>query len=163
MHRVIRDHLEAVLAETDHPVSAAGGGPAKLHLEQCAECRGEIEAMREHARLLRGMRGPQMEPRAGFYARVMERIENQGPASIWYVFSESPFARRIAFASMALAMAIGVYLYSSAPQETLMAQPAAPFISTTLPGEDQPGLDLTQPGGPDRNAVLVNLVTYREQ
>ncbi len=61
MHRVIQDHLEQVLAESHAPACAA-------HLDQCDECRGEVEAMRTQARLLRQLR-VEAEPRAGFYAR----------------------------------------------------------------------------------------------
>ena len=119
MHRVIRDHLEAVLAK------APGEGPTKQHLENCEDCRVELEQMRAQAALLRSLRqSEEMEPRAGFYARVMERIEAQGAVSIWNVFSESPFGRRIAVASMALALAIGAYLFTTEqrPQGTA-AQP----------------------------------------
>src|SRR5262249_19031023 len=106
MHRVIRDHLEEVLAPTP------GNGFATEHLNECEECREEVAAMREHAQLLQGLRAAEeIEPRAGFYARVMDRIEAQAPKSVWSVFSDSPFGRRIAVASMALALSIGVYLY----------------------------------------------------
>lgn len=155
MHRVIRDHLEEVLAE------APGNGPAKQHLNDCEECREEVSRMRQQARLLRTLCPPSdVEPRAGFYARVMERIETQGPGSIWSVFSDSPFGRRIAVASMALALAIGAYMFST-EQPQPASQPIE-FVSSTLAGEDQPGLDLTQ-RAPDRAAVLVDLVTYQEQ
>jgi len=161
MHRVIRDHLEEVLAQTP------GAGPAKQHLDDCEECRTEIVRMREHATLLRSLRPPQLnepvEPRAGFYARVMERIEAEGPVSIWNVFSESPFGRRIAVASMALALAVGVYLYTTEQSEPGGVNRPLEFVSGPLPGEDQPGLVLTSSGAPDRDSVLVNLVTYREQ
>ena len=83
MHRVIQDHLEQVLAESHAQA-------CDEHLDQCDECRGEIEAMRKQARLLRELR-VEAEPRAGFYARVMERIEAQRATSIWNVFSDSPF------------------------------------------------------------------------
>ena len=163
MHRVIRDHLEEVLADLP------GNDPARQHLDQCRECREEIGRMREHARLLRLLRPvDQMEPRVGFYARVIERIEAQGPASIWNVFSESPFGRRIAVASMALALVIGTYLFTAEQPEPGLARHPIEFVAGALPGEDQPGVnltgvDLTKAGAPDRDAVLVNLVTYREQ
>jgi len=155
MHRVIRDHLEQVLADS----AADSNRPAQEHLMECEECRGEIAAMREHALMLRTLRtADEIEPRPGFYARVMERIEAQGPVSIWNVFSESPFGRRIAVASMALAMAIGVYLFTAEQPDT-----GVPTHEIVFAGEDQPGLDMTNSGAPDRAAVLVNLVTYREQ
>jgi hypothetical protein len=151
MHRLIRDHLEEVLARPN------GSGPAAQHLEECAECRDEIAAMREHAAILQEFRAPEQEPHPGFYARVMERIETQGPGSIWNLFFESPFGRRIAFASMALAVLLGLFLVSS--EQFLPANEPV-----QLAGEDQPGTVLTPARGtPDRDAVLVNLVTYQEQ
>jgi predicted anti-sigma-YlaC factor YlaD len=153
MHRLIRDHLEEVLAA---PESTRSGG----HVEECEECRGELAAMREQAHMLRELR-TDVEPRAGFYARVMERIEAQTPASIWNVFSESAFGRRVAVASMAVALLLGVYLVASEPLQRHVTAVNHPM--QFLIGDDQPGLQLSSAGLPDRNAVLVNLVTYREQ
>jgi predicted anti-sigma-YlaC factor YlaD len=146
MHRLLRDRLEEVLADSGIDATA------KLHLDQCEECRGEIASMREHAEMLRGLRA-EAEPRPGFYARLIERIEFQRPVSIWKLFSDSPFGRRIAIASMALALLVGVYLVTS---DTVADQPIQ-----ILAGEDQPGLASAPPH--DADGVLVNLVTYREQ
>ncbi len=41
-----------------------------------------------------------MEPAAGFYARVMQRIEEKAQDSIWAVFVYSPFGKRLAFGSL---------------------------------------------------------------
>ena len=99
------------------------------------------------------------EPRPGFYARVIERIEAQGARSIWNLFFESAFGRRIAVAAMALALLLSVSLVTlERSVEPLVANQG----SALLPGEDQPGLVLTEAGA-DKDAVLVNLVTYREQ
>ena len=116
--------------------------------------------MREQAGALRELRA-EAEPRAGFYARVMERIEAQGPASIWNVFSESAFGRTVAVGSMALALLLGAYLITSDPVQSHSTAHNRPM--QILIGDDQPGLELTTTGPPDRDAVLVNLVTYREQ
>jgi predicted anti-sigma-YlaC factor YlaD len=155
MHRVIQDRLEDVLAESHVEACAA-------HLAECGECRNEVEAMRSQARLLRALKA-EAEPRPGFYARVMERIEAQGPRSIWNVFSDSPFGRRIAVASMALALLGGLYLVTSEQMadQNLTGRPKVQFLSEKL-GEGEPGM-ATATGRPDREAVLVNLVTYREQ
>ncbi len=117
MHRVIRDHLEEVLAGSGSGAvrrepSEPAGQDFQLHLQQCGECREEIEHMRETASALHQLRAD-VEPRAGFYARVMDRIEAQGPGSIWNVFSESAFGKRLAIASMALAVLFGAYLVTS--------------------------------------------------
>jgi anti-sigma factor RsiW len=157
MHRRVRDEIESVLAEAP----AVGGVRSRnqkteawlRHVEQCPECDAEIAAMREQAALLRALRSPgEVEPRAGFYARVRERIDGQNPVSIWNLFFDSVFARRVAMASAALALLIGMYLFS-----------VERLANRTVVVSGQPGWVLTGGEPPDPDAVLVNLVTYREQ
>jgi len=168
MHPVMRDQLEKALAGT--PDEAA-----RRHLAECPECRDEFEFMREHSQALRLLQAPvEIEPRAGFYARVMERIEAEG-ASIWDLFFESVFGRRIAIASLALALLFGVYLVSAEQSEdSVVATSDQPVeVMPASPGLDfgadlgmQPQVQSVGLGGmatPDRDSVLVNLVTYREQ
>ena len=157
MHRLIQDHLEEVLAESMGN-SATGEHKAALeHLDECAECRNEVAEMKAQSALLRCWRAPQikLEPAAGFYARVMERIEARGVQSIWQLFFDS-FGRRIAWTSMAVALLLGVLLagteFSPAPRPQ----------SVELVPAVQPELTLAA-GVPDSDTVLVNLVTYRGQ
>jgi hypothetical protein len=135
--------------------------------------------MREQANLLRELRAPadlESEPKPGFYARVLQRIEAEGPVSIWNLFIESTFGRRIAMASLALALLLGVYVVSSereAQDPIIAAQPAPAASERTLVmggviGEDAPGRVITQmdefaDGQASADAVLSNLVTYHEQ
>jgi hypothetical protein len=161
MHREIRDHIENVLA-----------GSEPEHLAGCQECRSEVQGMQEHTALLRELRAPEnfvAEPRAGFYARVMERIEAEGPISIWNLFIESAFGRRIAVASMALAILLGVYLVTSerSAQDPMIAVQEAqqPLI---VMGEDGPArvimqMEQSPEGQSSADAVLADLVTYQEQ
>jgi hypothetical protein len=169
MHREIRNHLEDAL---DRRVSASS---VSQHLEGCSDCNQEIGEMREHAAWLHELRAPaevELEPRPGFYARVLQRIEAEGPVSIWNLFIESAFGRRIVVASLALALLLGVYVVSSerAAQEPAVAAQQAPLPGPlTVMGEDAPGRVITQmdqsvgnnPSSAD--AVLANLVTYQEQ
>lgn len=118
MHREVLDQMENVLsAARTPPVYTAASASAWAHLAGCEACRGELAAMKAQAQGIRSLRTPKefedLEPRPGFYARVMERIEAEGPVSIWNLFMESPFGRRIAVASFALALLLGVYLISS--------------------------------------------------
>ena len=124
-----QDQIEKILAD-----SAKTPRFVAEHLEQCTECREEVAAMRQHSDMMHELRPPSgmtIEPRPGFYARVMERIEAEGPISIWNIFIESTFGRRIAYASVALALVLGVYLVSSERSEEpivseqTVGQPAA--------------------------------------
>jgi predicted anti-sigma-YlaC factor YlaD len=162
MHRIIRDHLEQVLAGP----GCTPEHPAGKHLAECEECREEVAAMREQAALLRQWRASEIEPRPGFYARVLERIEAQTPSSVFTLFFDSLFGRRIAMASLALALLLGVYVISSEQ----IPEPATfvSNVSSELP-QDLPDVfsDYSQPrlmtAAADQDAVLVNLVTYRER
>jgi hypothetical protein len=154
MHRLIQEHLEEVLAESNPD----GSNPAAQHLAECRECREEVSVLRGHAAMLRALRPPkttgdELAPRPGFYARVMERIEAQRPIDIWQLFFDSAFGRRLAVFSMALALIFSLYLVSS----ERLAQPV------TISVEDHPGMTLSKAGLPDKDTVLVDLVTYREQ
>jgi hypothetical protein len=185
MHRQVREHLEEVLTEPGSGVPAQGAQRSSCagdldtvgkHLAECHECSDEVRAMREQAALLRQLRahaskGPaeDLDPRPGFYARVMERIEAEGPGSIWSLFFDSVFGRRLAIASLALAVLLAVCLISaerfSGPDPEVASEAAGQVVpelrGQVVVGEDQPGVVLT--GAPDQDSVLVNLVTYREQ
>jgi predicted anti-sigma-YlaC factor YlaD len=169
MHREIRDHIEDVLRGGD---TLKG---AREHLAQCDECRTELRTMQEQTALIRELRAPadfaeDLHP--GFYARVMERIEAEGPISIWNLFIESAFGRRIALASLALALLIGVYVVSSerTVEDSTIALESQQSAKEQIfvAGEDAPAREITrvdqsQTDESSQDAVLANLVTYREQ
>jgi anti-sigma factor RsiW len=180
MHRIIQDHLEQVLAG----VGPDPGHPAGQHLAECEECRHAVADMREQAAMLRQWRVAnremgEVEPRPGFYARVMQRIEAQTPGSVYELFFDSVFGRRLAMAALALALLLGVYVVSSEQmaspvagggslQVTLVSDQALE-MPQDFPSALADGVfsDHAQPmlvtGTPDQGAVLLNLVTYREQ
>ena len=174
MHREIRHHIEDVLTGLQ-----AGSRDtlkdAREHLAQCDECRTEVQGMQEQTALIRELRVPDdfaADLRPGFYARVMERIEAEGPISIWNLFIESAFGRRIAVASLALALLIGVYVVTaerSVEDSTIALESQQATIEQTMvAGEDAPAREITrvdqsQTDESSQDAVLANLVTYREQ
>src|SRR5665213_1255347 len=174
MHRIIRDHLEQVLAGP----GSAPGHPAGKHLAECEECREAVAAMREQAAMLRQWRSPaaEMDLRPGFYARVLERIEAQTPSSVFALFFDSLFARRIAMASLALALLLGVYVISSEqmadpqvagvgalPHVTLVSDTVSEILQNLPDVFSDSGQPRLVTSAPDQDAVLMNLVTYREQ
>jgi hypothetical protein len=173
MHRLIQEHLEELLADY-----LSAKHPAVRHLAECGECREQVAAMRQQSAWLRRLRPPadDLEPRAGFYARVMERIEAQMPVSIWNVVFDSIAGRRIAMAAFALAVLMAVFLVTSEksaePQIAdgvtieMLGQPVATFVSDQDASFE---LACSHPNcpdlavAPDQDSVLVDLVTYREQ
>ena len=110
------------------------------------------------SRLFRGaLAAKDAEPSPGFYARVMTRIEERPDDSIWAALLEPAFGRRLAIACGTLALLLGSYIatteraeHPSAPSGVVMSQDGQ---STTFKTASAPG---------ERDAVLVNLVTYRD-
>lgn len=159
MHQPIRNHLEAYLSgsrgDSQHaPIPQE----FHTHLAACGSCAEQVQALANHSRLLRPIQQPAgLEVRPGFYARVMDRIEQQRrPDSFWSVFLEPTFGKRVAYACTALVLVLGTYLVSSEPGD----QTPAPVVivsqdqsSSALDGTVQPK---------DRDAVLVNLASFHE-
>ena len=144
MHQQIRHSLEDFLR------GKSQNADFQAHLGECAECAGEVRSLEEQSQLLRSLRSaPDIEPRAGFYARVLERIESQ-PASIWAVFLDRKFGFRLAVASAALIALLGTYLVTSEPSGPESAS-APVVVSTDIPRQQQ-----------QRDAVLVDLASYHQ-
>ncbi len=111
MHGSIRDRLEDLLSG-EQP--GAKDQDLQTHLAQCGECAAELAVMKRQAALLRTLRAPaEIEPAPGFYARVMQRIDERTRESIWSVLIDSRFGRRLAYASLGIAIMLGTYLFTS--------------------------------------------------
>ena len=162
MHGFIRDQLEDLLiADPRRPQAPAKNDnihEVERHLETCPECSSEFALIKAHSALLRTLRAPEQEPepRAGFYARVMQRIEERTKDSIWSVFVDSPFGKRLAFTSLAIAALLGGYVVTLEARdghlggENVVAQQIdaqAPCFGTQAQ---------------QRNAVLVNFESVQE-
>lgn len=150
MHQPVRDGIEAYLA---------GKPDAGLlsHLEACLECREMVTQLVSQSQLIRSLRCPDpLDPPPGFYARVMDRIDAEGGSSIWSVFLEPFFARRLMYASAVLTLLLGLFLFTS---------PKEDFSAHSMPEqflvEEAPAAQLVD-SEQDRNTVLVQLTTYQE-
>lgn len=169
MHRQIRDKLEDYL-RSEYPGSNDLGRsgsqlPAEFHahLGECGECAVELRSLEAQSQLLRSLRSPDnLEPRAGFYARVLERIEAQ-PASIWFILLDRRVGFRLAVASAALVALLGTYLVTSEPSGPEFA-PSTSVALTDTPRsspatmEQEDGVRQQR----QRDAVLVDLASYHQ-
>lgn len=157
MHRLIQDHLEELLAETSLPLNH----PASAHLRDCNECREVIEAMQAQNELLRAWSvasDSEVEPRPGFYARVLEQIGTQRPVSIWTLFTESLIGRRLATASVAAALALGLFVVGTEQGVTEEAR-ATEQLDPLYPAA---GFTDLMAANNTSGAVFMNLVSYKE-
>jgi hypothetical protein len=153
MHGSIRDRLEDLLAAEGF----AAKDPALIkHLSSCMECSSDLGAMREQSEALHVLRAPEdMEPTAGFYARVMQRIEERAKDSIWAGFVYSPFARRLTYASLAATLLLSSYVIS---EETRGGDLGGAGIVAQQFHHDPPVIGSLQQ---QRDAVLVNIAAHQ--
>jgi anti-sigma factor RsiW len=153
MHEPVIQHLEEYLHD--------GGRVAEVeaHLSKCDECRRELDAMRLQSALFRALRAPQeLEPPPNFYTKVMGRVESQTRPSVWGLFGESLFAKRLAYASATFLMLLGTVLATSTQEEDMAAYTTPELI---LAGEVQPEPVSMDPQK-DRDVILVKLATYQD-
>jgi anti-sigma factor RsiW len=153
MHDSVNDNLEDYLHGRGRTIEV------EQHLRNCESCRKEVEAMRRQSLLLKSLRAPaDVEPSAGFYARVMNRIETQNRPSVWSLFADSLFAKRLVYASATFLLLLGTFLVSSSSvDETYVASGPEAILA----GEELPE-PVTMDPGRDRDVVLVNLATYSD-
>jgi anti-sigma factor RsiW len=153
MHEPVKRRLEDYLS---------GRGPyaeVEAHLKSCRDCREELEAMQASAAFLQSLRTPEVEPSAGFYARVMNRVEAQVKSSVWSLFGESLFAKRLGYASATFLLLLGSLLFTSTEMEEPLA---AANPESIFSGEVHPVPVSMEDQQQGRDVVLVNLATYRD-
>jgi hypothetical protein len=108
MHGSVRDRLEDLLAARGR---VAKNEALTTHLSSCSECSSELASMKAQSELLQLLRPLEdVEPAPGFYSRVLQRIEERAKDSIWSVFIYSPVSRRLVYASLTVALMLGIYV-----------------------------------------------------
>jgi anti-sigma factor RsiW len=162
MHQPITDHLESYLRDSnDHRIPRE----FHAHLAGCRSCERDLRALSAQSLLLRAALAERaaeepVEPRPGFYARVLNRIEDQKVNSFWSGFLEPVLGRRLVYACGALVVVLGTYLVGTETQQNLNErnQNLDVVISQSQPSTAIDGA--VQPR--DRDAVLVNLASFHE-
>lgn len=154
MHGPIREKLEELLD------AGALHEETTRHLAACQGCAVELKSMKEQAELLHCLRpAEEVEPAAGFYARVVQRIEDTAVRSVWSVFTEGAFGTWLAYASLALALIVGGWLVTTERHDGHIG--SEPVIAHESPS----GADMQVKGNQahQRDVVLVNLASYSDE
>lgn len=152
MHQPVWEGIEAYLAGKPEPAFLT-------HIAACAVCREAVADMELQSQLIRALRAPaDVEPGPGFYGRVLDRIDTQKSSSIWNVFLEPLFARRLMYASAVLTLLLGVALFTSPKDDAMSAGMEPERILAVPPPEPVRQIDPAE----DRNTVFMQFVSYQE-
>lgn len=153
MHRSIRDRLEDLLATRG---VAAKDQDVNAHLSSCIECSSELSFMQAQAGLVKALCVPEeMEPAPGFYARVVQRIEERAKDSMWGALICSPFTKRLVYSSLTVAVMLGTYVITQETRDGHLLGSQAVIAQNTHYDPPVVGDEAQQ-----RNAVLENFAAH---
>ena len=156
MHKETKERLEELLRG-----SGAREDLAKCseHVVSCESCGKEVAEMEAQARMLQLLRSPEdLEPSAGFYARVIERVEARRSATPLYAFVDAAFARRLIFAALTAVIVLGSYLVYSERAPAFSSTGPIAILATQTPEQDVLGANPAR----DRETLLLTLASYQE-
>lgn len=153
MKKLIVDQLEKYLSGE---LSGDALKQFEAELERESDAREQVGVFRTQGDLLRTLRADeQMDPAPGFYARVMDRIESQTAGSFWAIFFEPWFAKKLAYASLALLVVLSSAAINSAANPGIHEAVPYEFVADSIlppaPGQDREY---------DRSVVFANLSAF---
>jgi predicted anti-sigma-YlaC factor YlaD len=155
MHQNIQDGLEDYLAGAADSIERVR---IESHLRDCAECRQEVELMREMSELFSALRSPDPPvPAPGFYARVNQVIEKQQPRSFWDAFLDPVVGRRLALASLLVLATLGTVLMSRETEEYAVGPSPEMILAAEA---DAPSMDARPVF--DRDQMLFTLASHKQ-
>lgn len=163
MNRHIENNLEAYLSGS---LDAAGQAEFRRAVDSAGADAAELVAgMEKQSLLIRSTLRPEemLDPAAGFYARVMDRIEAQRSASpFWSALLEPLFFKRLVVASSTLLLLLGFTLFTGGPDD-LIAAGDAPHVLMASDPEPMITVTTVSEGAPEgRDMLLGDLTTYQE-
>jgi anti-sigma factor RsiW len=160
MHEPVQSQLEDIL---QGKLSAAKRAEVEAHLAACSACAAELPSFVAYSKVLKALRFAEApEPSAGFYGRVMMRVEAQARPSFWNLLLDPVFGQRLVYATGALFLLMASFLLATTGGQPELAQtpvhmmaqpePAAAVITTGF------GDDVQR----DREQFLATMASFSE-
>jgi anti-sigma factor RsiW len=161
MHEPLRSHLEEILQ--GRGLSSVRDA-VQAHLASCPPCAAELNELQHSAKILRVLRQPEApELRAGFYARVMQRVEAQGKPSFWYLLLDPVFGRRLVYGTCAAFLLMASFLLAtSSSEQPDIAQTPVQIMVQPSTGAETPRPEFGDDIQRDREHFLVTLASFAE-
>ena len=120
MHESVRSQLEDILQGR---LKAGQKAAVAEHLKSCPACTAELGQMSLQSDLLRSLKAPEVpDLSAGFYARVLQRVESQGRPSFWSLLLDPVFGRRLVYATGSMFLLMASFLLATSGNEPELAQ-----------------------------------------
>jgi len=138
-HELCQEDLSAYL---DGQLTSRETGRIERHLETCAECRAELEALRHTVGLLRMV--PEARPPRSFLLPVSETAQQRGEQRLHFAYATLRLATTVATALLVLVVSGDALLRYALPR------PAAPIWEV----QAAPTMVLEQPAASDEETAV---------
>lgn len=127
MHEPIQSQLEDIL---QGQLRSEKRTAVEAHLAACKDCAMELREMRMHSGALKALRVADVpEPAAGFYARVLQRVDAQVRPSFWHLLLDPVFGQRLVYATGALFLLMASFLLATTGGQPELAQTPVQMIA----------------------------------
>jgi anti-sigma factor RsiW len=129
---ILEDYLSGTLSRTRK-------ADLEAHLAKHPEAAEQLEQFRSTSLMLTELRAPEGEPQgpeAGFYARVLQCIDQQHEEPFWAFFLQPLFVRRLAFGSLMWLALVGFYVSSFSNPSEEIGRRLAGAVLTEQPASD---------------------------
>jgi anti-sigma factor RsiW len=136
MDAFLRDILEDYLSGN---LSRTRKADLEAHLARHPEAAEQLEQFRLTSSWLVELRAPEGEPQgpeAGFYARVLQRIDREQVEPFWAFFLQPMVVRRLAFGSLVWLALVGSYVVSFSNPSEEIGRRLAEAVLTDQPASD---------------------------
>jgi len=160
MHEPIRSQLEDILQGR---LRAGQKESVEAHLAGCGDCAAELREMRLYSGAIRALRATDVpEPSAGFYARVIQRVEANGRPSFWNLLLDPVFGRRLVYATGAMFLLMASFLLATTGGQPELARTPVEMMARpqATPAAMQIGFgeDVTR----DRENFLTTMASFSD-
>jgi hypothetical protein len=117
-----------------------------------------------HADLLRSFRVQNPpEPAAGFYARVLQRVDAQPAPSFWDLLLDPSFGRRLAYATGSMLLLMATFLIATSGEQPQLASTPVEMIARPAPATPaDPRSPFGDDMGQNREQFLVTMASFSE-
>jgi anti-sigma factor RsiW len=158
MDSFLRDILEDYLSGT---LSRDRKAQLEAHLARHPKAAEQLEEFRQTSLMLSELRAPQDAPglEVGFYARVLQCIEQQRAEPFWTFFLQPLFMRRLAFGSLMWLAVVGAYVVSFSNPSEEISQRLAQSVLTEQSVSDYYRVRLGNNLEQNRDSMLAVVMT----
>ena len=160
MHEPVQSQLENILQGR---LPAGKRAAVEAHLAACSTCAAELPDFFAYSNVVKSLRLAEApEPSAGFYARVMMRVEAQARPSFWNLLLDPVFGQRLVYATGALFLLMASLLLATTGGQPELAQTPVHMMAQPEPAAEVMTTGFGDDVQRDREHFLATMASFSD-